>query len=235
MKYLCLLLMLCSLCVPVLAQEQPWCGIQVLYFQHNESTSPPGYEELINRPSGNPQVDENITILNTNGWVLIDSYITPEYALSQTTEDLAGLRRYRYYSYVSTAVGTTQLNFTPFLRTPDGGETYFYSAISEDINSLTATEYLTSHVSQTPLIFHNATDRIVIKVYAKTTHSSPVTVHWLYQGTSNTSHVESGYFVCEESTMAGGGGGYAANELPASPVIPMLGICAGIMLYTRRL
>jgi hypothetical protein len=42
-------------------------------------------------------------------------------------------------------------------------------------------------------------DRIVIKVYGKTTHSSPVTLHWLYQGTTNTSHVESGYFVCEES------------------------------------
>lgn len=186
----------------VSAQPQPWCGIQTLYFQHNETTHPTGYEELINYPSGNAEVDESVTITSANGWVLIDSYITPEGSLYQTEEDLAGLRRYRYYTYVSTNTGTTQLNFTPFLRTPDGGETYFYSAVSDDINDLTVNEYLTSHVSQTPLIIHNATDRIVIKVYAKTTHPSPVTVHWVYQGSTHTSHVESGYFVCEEVSTA---------------------------------
>lgn len=217
---LAIIALMVALCIPVSAQtEQAWCGTQVFYFDHNESTIP-GYETLLNRPSGAPEVVENITITNTMGWVLIDSYVTPDNALEGTISDLAGLRRYRYYTYVSSAVGTTQLNFTPFLRTPDGGEKYFYSAVSDDINDLTVTEYLTSHVSQTPLVFGNSTDRIVIKVYAKTTHSSPISVYWVYQGTTHTSHVETGYFTCPQMISVNL---YAdAERTPMSPVTPLL-------------
>jgi len=206
--------------------QQPWCGVTTLFFQHNASTSPAGYEELINYPSGNPEVDESITITNANGWVLVDSYITPEGALDETIEDLAGLRRYKFFSYVSSNVGTTQFNFTPSKRAADGTETVFYSAISEDINSLTPDEYLLSHVSQTSLML-NPGDRIVIKVYVKTTHSSPITVHWLYQGSTNTSHVESGYFVCEEFQEQN-------SLVPAGLLFAFIGGLIGTIVLSRR-
>lgn len=230
-RRLLILIAICLILSPCLAQQQPWCGITVLYFQHNPTTTPAGYEELINYPSGNAEVDENVTILNTDGWVLIDSYITPEGALDNTQEDLAGLRRYRFYSYVSSNVGTTQLNFTPFRRFPNGTEVKFYSAESEDINSLTVDEYLLSHVSQTTLELSPG-DRIVIKVYAKTTHSSPITVHWVYQGSVHTSRVESGYFVCEENQMAAAGS--TVNELPLPLAIPLLALIGVIALWSIR-
>lgn len=182
------------------AQEQPWCGITTLYFQQNTTgASLPGYEELINRPSGNTEIDESLTISSANSWVEFDRYMTPEFALDGTAEDLEGLRRYRFYSYVSSNVGTTQLNFTPYIYRNGALIDKFYSAESEDINSLTVNEYLLSHVSNTSWYFQKG-DRIVIIVSAKTTQPAPITVHWVYQGATHTSHVESGYFVCEEST-----------------------------------
>ncbi len=180
----------------VSAQGQSWCGSQTIYFQHNESTSPLGYEELINYPSGNTEVVENVTLINTAGWVLIDSYITPENIFSGTTEVERGLRRYRTYHYVDSAVGTTQANYTAFIRFADGYERYIYSVVTDDINDLSVNEYLTSYAVQTDYKL-NHTDREVIKVYGKTTHSSPIKLYWVYQGSTHTSHLESGYFVCD--------------------------------------
>ena len=182
---------------PVIAQEQAWCGITTLYFQHNESPTALGYEELINRPSGNTEVDENINITSAMGWVEIDRYITPEGALDDTLSDLSGLRRYRFYSYVSGASGITQLNFTPYLYRNGTLYQKFYSAESGDIDASTVTEYLLSHVSKSTLYFQHG-DRIVIIVSAKTSQPSPIGIHWVYQGDTHTSHVESGYFVCQE-------------------------------------
>ena len=225
-----ILVCLIFLCGGCAAQEQPWCGITTLYFQHN-ATTPVGYEELINRPSGNTEVDENVTIKNTDGWVLIDTYITPEHALDKTQEDLAGLRRYRFYSYVSSNVGTTQLNFTPYLYRNNSLYQKFYSVETEDINSLTVTEYLQSYVSNSTLYLQPG-DRIAIQVWAKTTHSSYISVHWVYQGSEHTSHVESGYFVCAEELCCGNTQQLKALPLPI--VIPILAIAAITLLIRKR-
>lgn len=74
-RRLLILIAVCLILVPCFAQQQPWCGITILYFQHNATTTPAGYEELINYPSGNAEVDEAMTIVNTDGWVLIVSSI----------------------------------------------------------------------------------------------------------------------------------------------------------------
>lgn len=233
MKLGILAILLILLASPVLAQmEQPWCGITTLYFQHNETT-PVGYEELINRPSGGTEVDENVTIKASDGWVLIDTYITPVGALDETTSDLAGLRRYRFYSYVSGASGTTQLNFTPYLYRNNSLYQKFYSVETEDINSLTVTEYLQSYVSNTTLYLQPG-DRIAIQVWARTTLPSYISVHWVYQGSDHTSHIESGYFVCYTPDIYTASD-IAVRETPISPIIPMFAlIAAAFVLYHKR-
>ena len=233
MKFALQVILVCLIlfCGVAAAQEQPWCGITTLYFQHNLSTSPPGYEELINRPSGGTEIDENITIKNTDGWVLIDTYITPEHALDKTQEDLAGLRRYRFYSYVSSNVGTTVLNFTPYLYRNNSLYQKFYSVETEDINSLTVTEYLQSYVSNSTLYLQPG-DRIAIQVWAKTTHSSYISVHWVYQGSTHTSHVESGYFVCESELCCGNT--QQLRSLPIPLAIPIIAIAVMLLIKRKR-
>ncbi|MFA7304847.1 MAG: hypothetical protein WC015_10110, partial [Methanoregula sp.] len=57
--------------------------------------------------------------------------------------------------------------------------------------------------------------RLVIKVYAESTHSSNVVTHFLYEGTTNTSHVVSPLLVCPTTTTpspdsSGSGGAIGA-------------------------
>jgi hypothetical protein len=79
--------------------------------------------------------------------------------------------------------------FKVYNRTAGGAETLQFSATSGDINALVATEYLTSYV-QTSNINMPSTDTIVIKVYGQSTHPSDIDLHFVYQGSEHTSHVQ---------------------------------------------
>lgn len=208
------------------AQITPVCGQQTLYFQHQNTSDIPGYEELMNFPSGNPQVDENITIKNTDGPVLIDAYIMPTGSISKATILTKGLRTFTTFHYVDLASGTTQINFTAFQRFQNGTEVVFYSQLTDDINSLTATDYTTYRVSQQDVLL-NPTDRLGIKVYGQTTHSSPVKLHFLYQGTTNTSHFVSGYFECPEHEEQN-------SLVPAGLLFAFIGGLIGTIVLSRR-
>lgn len=221
--FLAALLLCCGI-----ACGQSWCGIQTMYFQNNQSTSPAGYEELTNYPSGNAEIIENKSVINTDGPVLIDNYIMPEGSLSDTTVLLEGLRRYRYYAYVSGTSGTTQLNFTLFKRSSNGTEQNIYTAMSGDINALTVTEYDLNYVSQYPVSFE-PTDRIGVRVSANTTHSAPITVSWVYQGSTHASHIDSGYFVCPDAPHSGD------DQGSIGLVAGIAGCLLGMLLVQRRI
>lgn len=178
--------------------QQSWCGLQVAYFDQTPTT-PSSYETLLNYPSGNTTVDETVSVINTGGPKLIDTYLMPPGSLTETSQLLQGLRRYRVYSYVSGASGVTQLNFTAFRRFINGSEQNFYTALSGDIDALSVTEYNFNYVSPVTLDL-TPTDRLGIRVSANTSHSAPITVHWVYQGETYASHFETGYFICEEPT-----------------------------------
>jgi hypothetical protein len=229
-RILCIsvLLLIALLAIPAsMGQGQSWCGVQTLYFQHNASTTPAGYEELINYPSGNAEVEETVSVINTGGPVLIDNYIMPEHSLTETIMLLEGLRRYRFYAYVDSNVGTTRLNFTAFRRFDNGTEHNFYTVMSEDINDLAVTEYNLNYVSQVHLNI-NPNDRLGIRISANTTHSAPIIVHGIYQGAIHASHFESGYFECGNWQYD------TIQETPMSPVAPGLAIALVMFLVAMR-
>lgn len=179
--------------IPASAQL-PWCEIQSIYFQHNETPDITGYETWINYPSGGTEIDENVSVKNTDGLKKIDTYISPPNE-PRAYSILKGLRTYHTYHYVSTAVGNTKIRFQPFLRKANGTEVVLYNLDTADIDDLTTTEVITNYASTTDLKME-VTDRLGVNVYAFTDHSSPVVVHFVYQGYNHTSHVDSGYFDC---------------------------------------
>ena len=202
----------------VMAQSQPWCGLNDLYFQHNTTTLPVGYEELINFPSGNTEITESVTVINTGGPLLIDNYITPDGSIQDADVLEPGTRMYHVFAYVSSSVGVTQLNFTAFRRFVNGSEQNFYTALSGDIDNLAVEKIDFMYVSQTPLVL-NPTDRLGVRVSANTTHSSPITVYWVYQGTTHASMFASGFFNCPTSTSPTGGvESYAYSPSSATPL-----------------
>lgn len=218
-----LLLLVC-----VASAQTPVCGTNVLYFQHNLSTSPAGYEELINYPSGNTEQDENITIKNTDGPVLIDAYIMPEGSLASATELLRGLREFDTYHYVDTASGVTRINYTAFRRFPNGTEHVFYSQTTEDINALTTTAYTTYRVSQDDLKLSH-TDRLGIKIYGQTTHAANVKLHFVYQGMGNASHFHSGFFECPTPPVND-----QSSYAPAALLFSLVGGLIGALVVVKK-
>lgn len=175
-----------------------WCGTQTLFFQDNSTSDIPTYGDLINYPSGSIQDDRNVSIKNTDGPVLIGTYIMPAGSLSGIISLRKGLRVFTSYHYVDSAVGTTQINFTAFQRFVNGTEVVFYSQLTDDIDSLVPAYYTTYRVSTEDLNV-SADDRLGIKIYGQTTHSAPITLHFVYQGTTNTSHFVSGFFTCQQA------------------------------------
>ena len=175
-------------------------GGQILYFRHADSTDPITYEGLIPVPAGATEVDEVKTIKNTNGKTLVDSYIT-DIGYPAVTEYPAGLWRFRTFGYVDSASGTTTFIFDVYNRTSSGTETLLFTTTSEDVNALVPTEYLTSHV-QTVAYPVALTDRIVVKVSVQTTHSANVAVHWVYEGSTHTSHIQTALSSAPDSTLS---------------------------------
>jgi hypothetical protein len=215
------------------AAQGPVCGQQILYFEHNKSLDITNYEGLINYPSGESEVDEAIVIKNTDGPVLIDTYIMPAGSVSSATYLLRGLRTFKTVFYVNGASGVTQANFTAFQRLQNGTEIVFYSQLTEDIDSLTPIWYTTYRISQDDLKL-NPTDRLGIKLYGQTTHSAPVTLHFVYQGSIHTSHFESGYFECPEGDVQNPS--IPASATPMNAITPIIaGIIAGAILLVINL
>lgn len=228
MRFIFFVLLLCLITLPVSAQS--WCGQQDAYFNHSSTPDVSGYELLMNFPSGAPEIIENVTVINTGGPVLIDTYIMPAGSLNKAISLEPGVRMFRVYSSVSSNVGTTKLNFTAFRRFANGTEQNFYTALSGDINDLTVAEQDFLYVSSTKLML-SPTDRLGVRVSANTTHSAPITVNWYYQGETHYSMFVTGFFDCEEKPTVIN----AARDIPVSPLIAVAGVfAAAVLMYFRK-
>ena len=229
MRYAVIILLLVLLLFSPVTAQVNWCDqVNTLYFQHSTSTDIPGYEELRNYPSGAIESDENVTVTAASGLVLIDKYITPLGEPGITAFE-PGLRRYRTYHYVDKTIGTTRFLYSPFLRHADGTETVLYNVLTEDVNAVNPTEYLTSYViaNKTEVL---PTDRIGISVYVNTTSAAEVYAHFIYEGALHHSHIEAGYYSCETPTPAP-----TIPNLPAAPItepdFPWWVVWVGIIIF----
>ena len=176
-------------------------GGVILFFNHSASDIAT-YEGLVKVPAGNAEADETATVKNALGFVLVDSYATVvgEPGLAQLP---AGLWQFNSWDYVDTASGTTVIDFKIYNRTAGGTETFLFNVTSSDIDALVATLYTTTYAQATPYTI-SLTDRIVIKVYGRSTHSADVTFHWVYDGSTHTSNVQTPLAVADPTTLTFG-------------------------------
>ena len=79
--------------------------------------------------------------------------------------------------------------FEVYNRTASGTETLLFTATSDEIDALAPTEILTSYVQVSPFRV-SLNDRIVVKVYMKTTSAAAIQSHFVYEGTRRTSHIQ---------------------------------------------
>ena len=164
-------------------------GGQLLFFRHLASTDPITYEGLVPTPYGAAEVDENGTINDVSGKVLIDAYIT-DVGYPAVTKIPAGLWTFNSWAFVSSPTGVTTFVFDVYTRATSGTETLLFTATTEDIDAATVTAYHTYH-AYTPDLYVPPSARIVVKVSAQTTKTGVgITYHWLYEGFAHTSNLQ---------------------------------------------
>jgi hypothetical protein len=99
--------------------------------------------------------------------------------------------------------------------------------LTDDINSLISTEYVTHYAQPISLVIE-PTAQLGIRVYAQTTHPAPVTVHFVYQGSYNVSFFQTGYFVCKEQPEV-----HFVNKTSALLGIPIVALVMAAIMYIR--
>jgi hypothetical protein len=112
------------------------------------------------------------TVKASEGDKLLRTYLY-DGALETTLLD-AGIYTVNYRAKVSGSAGITQLGFEAFVMDIAGVETTLFTSWSTELNN---TDYLTlRNESNQPSYTVNATDRFGVRIYARTTHASDITV-----------------------------------------------------------
>lgn len=157
------------------------------YYFSSDTNDVGGYESILRQPSLNTEDDDSITLNSGDGEVLIDSYVTIQDDPG-VIEIPAGLWSFRMFHYVDNAGGVTQFRYRVYKRNTGGTETELFNALSQEVDALTVTEYVTDY-TLTSKITLLADDRIVVKVYALTSSAADRTAHLVYEGNTNVSRV----------------------------------------------
>jgi len=159
-----------------------------LWFSNTTATDPTNYKSLLISPDGLAQVENTGTIDDTNGKVLLQSYVT-QVGYPVATVLPAGLWTFNGWWYVSSAVGTTTSIYDVYNRTATGTETLLFSVTSAQITALTVSP-LTTTYTQTQNYYVSPSDRIVVKVSVQTTKTgSGITYHRFYGGNTYTANI----------------------------------------------
>ena len=157
------------------------------YYFSSDTPDVVGYESLLRVPSFNSEDDDIVSADSGTGEVEFDSYITIPLDPG-TNKILAGAWHFYMYHYVSSAVGITQFVYRVFKRTTGDIETELFNVTSEEVNALAVIEYMTIYVQVSDITL-DATDRLVVKVFGKTTSVSSHTLHFVYEGSVHASHI----------------------------------------------
>ncbi len=120
-----------------------------------------------------------ITLNESDGDVLAREYLYDDPL--QTTILDAGVYVANYRAKVSTASKETYLIFEAFVRHEDDTETTLFSSVSPEINNTTYTK-IPPAVSHQPSFTVLETDRFGVRIYARTTRTTDVTINTIVGG-----------------------------------------------------
>jgi hypothetical protein len=158
---------------------------RIWYFTQTSSDIS-GYQSLVpDAPDPATQYDASVSTTSSSGEVLLKTFATniddPGLAELPTGE-----YEIRFWGYVSSNDGDTRLVFRVYKRTTAGVETEIFSLTSPQVDATAANFYSQILVNTNPNPL-DPTDRIITKVYAKTTSTNDITAHLLHSGNTPTS------------------------------------------------
>jgi hypothetical protein len=163
------------------------------------------YELMSKSPDSNTEIIESIVV--NNNTVLLEGYIGD--AVIGGTQIDAGIWEFNLYSYVDTIAGVSNFVIEIYTRTSGGTETLLFSLDSQTINSTSI--ILTTSQTVQPSFTCNATDKLLFKIYGKTTNTSNTIVYLVHSGTVNYSHFHTP-LVTRHNDLAGLQGGTTGQQ-----------------------
>lgn len=171
-----------------------------LYFQDVPASGIPGYFSLVTTYNDSTERVKTAVVNSTTGDVLLAAYIT-EPGFPGLTVFPSGKYEFRMYRNISDTGGTTQLVLKVYKRTVGGTEVLLVEKLGVDINDTTTAVEVIEHFGPgtTPL---NTDDRLVVKVYARSTSGASRTVNFLHSGSANASHINTPFSVSADGKSA---------------------------------
>lgn len=218
----------------------PWCQQQDLFFWNASSADISGYRILENYPElVSDRIIVSPSVSSATGEKTIATFIVPKNELQNSSTIYPGLWRFRGYFNVSSDVGITRVHYYLINRTSTGTEKvlFYGTAISQDINGATPSEFLHSYARRnTTDLFPG--DRFAIRINVSSTSTTPRTVTFNIGGNERTSMVAMAYFHCPDvdfvdiddfpQPMSG-------NEALGAAMGLLGGIIGGILIVRRKM
>ncbi len=185
--------------------QQISAGPGINYFYDDTGSDITNYQTLNKSPEN--KVEQDISAVANNGRTLIKAFASASAGLGGTQID-AGEWLFDFYGYVDViGAGFSSLDVDVYSRTSGGTETLLFNVNSGTLTSSTDL-YTISTIQQAFSI--SATDRLVVKIYAKTTALINRTIHFVFAGTTHYSNF-SVPLVLRHNDLAGLQGGTASQ------------------------
>jgi len=154
----------------------------ITYYLTNTASGINDYDIMQKTPDTIGEVEESVIVNNNQS--LIDTYIS-DLAIGKTSIE-AGIWNFNLWGSVSSTANVSNFIVEVYTRSSGGTETLLFSAESVDINSTTYALVTIETVKSAFTV--NQTDKLLIKIYGKTTRTLNTTIKLYHSGTLHYSH-----------------------------------------------
>jgi len=161
----------------------PGGNTQVNYWFHDDPSTIATYSEILTSPANGTQNDDTVSVVLADGEKLIEAYVTDP-GVPGTTKIPAGNWSFFVYRYASIG-GVAQVVLRVYKRDVANVETLLFFVTTGNINEAVVTPQVINYAA--PDISLAATDRLVVKVFGKTSVPFATLVHFVHDGTLHAS------------------------------------------------
>jgi hypothetical protein len=157
---------------------------QSTLFLHTAASGVSTYKRLLGSPSPLAQTTATQTANSGSGEVLIAGFVTQPVGVTSINGNVWS---FKTFCHVDSATGVSNIVVRIYKRDTVGAETQLFTDTTAEINATTVTQFDIDSVQTS--FTTAATDRIVVKYYAKTTSGSTRTFTLYFQGVDAYSHI----------------------------------------------
>ena len=203
-------------------------GNAVTYYLEDIGSDIGGYESLSTAPSATNEYTDTSGTINASS-VFMESYVSASTGLDGSGIIEAGTWTFNFWASVSVTNNTNVLDYNVYKRSSLGVETLLFTCTSANINSTSIIDVRSVCVKPSYVIA--STDRLVVKIFARTTGASNRAVTFTHSGSARFSNIVTPMTVRHNALagLEGGAGGhyYHSNQgINTTDNVSFLGITA---------